>query len=171
MKPVIGQPVPSFSLPATDYRGSQTQVSPANLAGKPFVLFVYPRDNTPGCSVEACNFRDLWQEFREIGVEILGLSRDSVRTHSNFIKKNELPYLLIADERRELIGPWGLIINALMYGKDVTKTARTTYFVDAEGIVREIWEEVAPPGHAAQVLVWVKEWQTTQGNADAISGV
>ena len=111
MKPTIGQIVPPFSLTATDYRGSQLQISPATLQGKPFVLFVYPRDNTPGCSVEACNFRDLWQEFREIGVEILGLSRDSLRSHANFIKKNELPYLLIADERRELIGAWGLIIK------------------------------------------------------------
>ncbi len=158
MKPVIGQQVPEFSLAAIDFRGTQTQISPVSLAGKPFVLFVYPRDNTPGCSVEAIGFRDKWLDFRELGVEVLGLSRDSVRTHGNFIKKNELPYPLLADERRELIGPWGLIINAQMYGKDVTKTARTTYFVDGEGIVREVWEEVAPPGHAAQVLAWVKEF-------------
>ncbi len=171
MKPVIGQSVPPFSLAAIDYRGAQSVVSPESLAGKPFVLFVYPRDNTPGCSVEACNFRDLWQEFRELGVEILGLSRDSVRSHGHFIKKNELPYRLLADERRELIGPWGLIINAQMYGKDVTKTARTTYFFDGAGIVREIWEEVTPPGHAAQVLEWVREWFSAEGNASAPSGV
>lgn len=163
MKPVIGQKVPSFSLLATDYRGTQTSVSPDTLLGQPFVLFVYPRDNTPGCSVEACNFRDLWLEFRDLGVTVLGLSRDSLRTHGNFIKKNELPYPLLADERRELIGPWGLIINALMYGKDVTKTARTTYFVDKSGIMREIWEEVSPPGHAAAVLSFVREWLTERG--------
>lgn len=171
MKPVIGQVVPDFSLSAIDYRGTQSLISPAALRGKPFVLFVYPRDNTPGCSVEACNFRDLWQEFGAIGVEIVGLSRDSLRTHGNFIKKNELPYRLIADERRELIGPWGLIINAQMYGKDVTKTARTTYFFDAQGIAREIWEEVSPPGHAAQVLSWVREWTVATGNAGASSSV
>lgn len=171
MRPVIGQIVPPFSLSAIDYRGTQTQVSPENLAGQAFVLFVYPRDNTPGCSVEACNFRDLWLEFRDLGVEVLGVSRDSIRTHGNFIKKNELPYRLLADERRELIGPWGLIINALMYGKDVTKTARTTYFVDGDGIVREIWEEVSPPGHAAQVLEHVKEWQAGRGNAAAPASV
>lgn len=170
-KPAIGQSVPPFSLAAIDFRGAQTLVSPETLRGKAFVLFVYPRDNTPGCSVEVCNFRDLWLEFRELGVEVLGLSRDSLRTHGHFIKKNELPYPLIADERRELIGPWGLIINALMYGKDVTKTARTTYFVDADGIVREIWEEVSPPGHAAAVLSWVREWAEARRNAGAASGV
>ncbi len=158
MKPALGQAVPEFSLPAVDYRGMQTLVSPASLRGKPFVLFVYPRDNTPGCTVEGCNFRDLWADFNEIGVEVLGLSRDSIRSHQNFIKKSELPYRLIADERRELIGGWGLIINAAMYGKDVTKTARTTYFVDGEGIVREIWEDVAPPGHAAKVLEFTREF-------------
>ncbi len=163
--------VPPFSLSAVDFRGTQSLVTPEVLLGKPFVLFVYPRDNTPGCSVEACNFRDLWLEFREIGVEILGVSRDSIRSHGNFIKKNELPYLLLADERRELIGPWGLIINAQMYGKDVTKTARTTYFVDGEGVVREIWEEVSPPGHAAQVLEFVKGWHAGQGNAGAPASV
>ncbi|PQV62850.1 peroxiredoxin Q/BCP [Abditibacterium utsteinense] len=158
MKPAIGQPVPEFSLPAVDFRGTQTTVSPASLRGKPFVLFVYPRDNTPGCTVEGCNFRDLWSEFNDLNVEILGLSRDSIRSHQNFIKKSELPYRLIADERRELIGGWGLIINAAMYGKDVTKTARFTYFVDAQSIVREIWEDVAPPGHAAQVLTFAREF-------------
>jgi peroxiredoxin Q/BCP len=152
MKPAIGQPIPEFSLPAVDYRGTKTTVSPEVLKGKPFVLFVYPRDATPGCTVETCSFRDLWAEFQEIGVTILGLSRDSIRTHQNFIKKSEIPFPLISDEKRELIGGFGLIINALMYGKDVTKTARTTYFVDAKGTVREIWEDVMPAGHAAEVL-------------------
>ncbi|HEX9997767.1 MAG TPA: peroxiredoxin [Abditibacterium sp.] len=158
MKPEIGKEVPAFSLPAVDFRGTQTTVSPESLRGKPFVLFVYPRDNTPGCTVESCQFRDLWQEFQEIGVEILGVSRDSIRSHGNFIKKSELPYLLLADEKRELIGAWGLIINAQMYGKDVTKTARTTYFVDADGVVREIWEEVVPLGHASAVLEFCRDF-------------
>jgi peroxiredoxin Q/BCP len=161
MKPAIGQPIPEFSLPAVDYRGTKTDVSPASLKGKPFVLFVYPRDNTPGCTVENCNFRDLWSEFRDLGVTVLGLSRDSIRTHQNFIKKSEIPFQLIADEKREVIGGFDLIINALMYGKDVTKTARTTYFVDAEGIVREIWEDVVPAGHAGAVLEFAREYLQT----------
>ena len=158
MKPEIGQPIPPFSLPSVNFRGTQETVSPESLRGKPFVLFVYPRDNTPGCTVESCNFRDLYLDFKELGVEVLGVSRDTIRTHQNFIKKSELPYPLLADDKRELIGGWGLIINAQMYGKDVTKTARTTYFVDAEGIVREIWEEVVPAGHAGQVLEFAREF-------------
>ena len=158
MKPEIGILVPEFELPAIDWRGAQTTVSAQSLRGKPFVLFVYPRDNTPGCTVESCQFRDLWQEFREIGVEIVGVSRDSIRSHGNFIKKSELPFLLLSDEKRELIGAWGLIINAQMYGKDVTKTARMTYFVDATGVVREIWEDVVPLGHARAVLDFCRDF-------------
>lgn len=158
MKPVIGEPIPHFSLPSVNFRGVQETVSPESLLGKPFVLFVYPRDNTPGCTVESCNFRDLYLDFKELGVEVLGVSRDTIRTHQNFIKKSELPYPLLADDKRELIGGWGLIINAQMYGKDVTKTARTTYFVDAEGVVREIWEDVVPAGHAGAVLEFVREF-------------
>lgn len=152
MKPAIGQLVPEFSLPSVNFRGEQKLISTESLRGQAFVLFVYPRDNTPGCSVEAIGFRDVWEELRALGVAVLGVSRDSLRTHQNFIKKVELPYPLLSDEKRELIGAWGLIINAQMYGKDVTKTARTTYFVDAQGLVREIWEDVAPPGHARAVL-------------------
>jgi peroxiredoxin Q/BCP len=158
MKPELNQPLPSFSLPSISFRGAQGDISPATLAGKPFVLFVYPRDNTPGCTVEVCQFRDLYLQFREIGVEVLGLSRDGVKSHQNFIKKQEVPYALICDEKREVIGAWGLIYEAKMYGKPVTKVARTTYFVDDSGIVRQIWEDVAPPGHAAQVLEFAREF-------------
>ncbi|HEX8465627.1 MAG TPA: peroxiredoxin [Abditibacterium sp.] len=158
MKPEVGQPIPDFSLQSVDFRGAQQTVSPASLRGKPFVIFVYPRDSTPGCTVESCSFRDHYLEFKALGVEVLGVSRDSIRSHQNFIKKSELPFPLLADDRRELIGSWGLIINALMYGKDVTKTARTTVFVDGEGIVRELWEDVKPEGHATEVLEFAREF-------------
>lgn len=157
MKPELGQPLPPFSLPLINFRGAQGDASPATLKGQPFVLFVYPRDDTPGCTVEVCQFRDLYLQFREIGVEVLGLSRDGVKSHRDFIRKQEIPFPLLCDEKREVIGAWGLIYEAKMYGKPVTKVARTTYFVDGEGIVRQIWEDVAPPGHAAQVLEFAHE--------------
>jgi peroxiredoxin Q/BCP len=168
MKPVIGQPLPPFSLTAVDYRGTQTTVSPESMLGTPFVLFVYPRDNTPACTVEVCQFRDEWSEFRDLGVTVFGVSRDTMRTHQNFIKKSEVPYQLLVDDKRELIGSYGLIINAQMYGKDVTKTARTTYFVTADGILQEIWEDVEPKGHAAAVLAHVRAYlEAAKGNATA----
>ena len=157
MKPELGQPLPAFSLPCVSFRGPQGDASPATLRGKPFVLFVYPRDDTPGCTVEVCQFRDLYLQFQEMGVEVLGLSRDGVKSHRDFIKKQEIPFPLLCDEKREVIGAWGLIYEAKMYGKPVTKVARTTYAVDVEGMVRQIWEDVAPPGHAAQVLEFARE--------------
>lgn len=157
MKPELNQPLPPFSLPSISFRGAQGEVSPATLQGKSFVLFVYPRDDTPGCSVEVCQFRDLYLQFQEIGVEVLGLSRDGVKSHQNFIRKQEIPFPLLCDEKREVIGAWKLIYQAKIYGKPVTKVARTTYFVDGEGMVCRIWEDVSPPGHAAQVLEFARE--------------
>lgn len=158
MQPEINQPLPPFSLPIVSFRGAPGDASPATLKGKPFVLFVYPRDDTPGCSLEVCQFRDLYLQFQEIGAEVVGLSRDGVKSHQNFIRKQEIPFPLLCDEKREVIGAWGLIYDAKMYGKPVTKVARTTYFVDESGIVRRIWEDVAPSGHAAQVLEFAREF-------------
>ena len=97
MQIAIDQPFPSFSLPAIDPEGNQTTQSNESMLGKKWVLFVYPKDQTPGCTVEACSFRDLSAEFGKVGVEVYGLSRDNIRAHSNFIKKQDLSYTLIAD--------------------------------------------------------------------------
>lgn len=157
MKIKLNQPLPAFDLPAVNYRGEKTQLSNAKLADRPYLLFVYPRDNTSGCTLEAEGFRDMFVELRELGVEIYGISRDSIRSHEKFIKKSELPYSLIADDGGATLNAWGLIYEAKMYGKPVTKVSRVTMFVEG-GEVIALWDRVTPSEHAAEVLEWVTGW-------------
>ncbi len=156
--PKTGFALPDFDLPvATPNSGStaprSSTLSNADLAGVPFVLFVYPKDATSGCTVEANEFRDLHHEFEELGVKILGLSRDNIRSHERFIEAQNLPYALLADKEQTVIRDWDLLQDAKMYGKAVTKVRRTTFLVDAKGIVRQVFENVQPPGHAREVLL------------------
>lgn len=130
----------------------------ADFMGQTFVLFVYPKDATPGCTIEAQGFRDAHAEFKKIGVEVVGLSRDALSAHRRFIVAEELPYTLLADKEQTWLRENDLIKNATMYGRPVTKVARTTVLVDAKGIVRRIWNDVTPTGHAAEVLEAVREY-------------
>ena len=164
MKIQLGQPLPPFDLPAVNYRGEKTQLDNRKLADRPFLLFVYPRDSTPGCTVEAEGLRDIFVELRELGVEVYGLSRDSLKSHEKFIKKSELPYSLIADESHATLNSWGLIYDSKMYGKPVTKVSRLTVFVE-NGKVSKLWDKVVPSEHSAEVLQWVEEWAQDKGLA------
>lgn len=156
----VGQPFPAFSLPCIAAENGEFQevtVDNATLSGKPYVLFIYPRDNTSGCTVEACNFRDFNAEFQKLGVAVYGLSRDTLRSHKGFIIKQELPYPLLADDGGVWLRENGFLYDAKMYGKPVTKVARTSFYVDGEGIVQKIWDSVTPADHAEDVLGWVRE--------------
>jgi len=153
--PQIGQKLPEFSLPAVSQNGEgfdEMTVSNANLAGRPAVLFFYPKDATSGCTIEVCNFRDLYSEFEKIGIMVIGISRDKLSAHKKFITNQNLPYPLASDEGSKLIQEWGLLKQATMYGKPVTKVARTTFVIDGDGIVRHVFENVTPLGHAQEVL-------------------
>lgn len=151
-QPVLNQPFPDFQLPVALPTGTQSTLSRTQLAGKPFVLFVYPKDATSGCTIEVCGFRDLHPEFRKLGVAIIGLSRDNVRSHRRFIQGQNLPYSLLSDADQSTLKAWHLIKEATMYGKPVTKVLRTTYLVDGAGVLRRVWEDVTPIGHAIEVL-------------------
>ena len=155
LQPTLHEAFPDFSLPTAvpDESGAtETTLDNAAFAGKPWVLFVYPRDNTPGCTIEASGFAAAFPEFRAAGIAVAGISRDTVRSHFGFIKKQGLPYPLLADDGGALLNQWGLISEGSMYGKPVTRVARTTYLIDGAGILQEIWEKVSPPGHAQTVL-------------------
>lgn len=157
--PQVGQPLPTFSLSGVVRTGDgfdELALSNQSFAGRPFVLFFYPKDATCGCTVEACNFRDLHEEFEKLGVGLVGISRDKVSAHRRFIENQNLPYPLAADDGAKTIQDWGLLKQATMYGKPVTKVARTTFVVDADGIVRHVFENVTPAGHAAEVLTFIK---------------
>ena len=143
----VDQPVPDFSAPAT---GGDITLS--GLRGKKLVLYFYPKDNTPGCTTEGLQFRDLYPKFQEAGAEIIGVSRDSLRSHENFKAKLELPFPLISDADEALCALFGVIKMKKMYGKEVRGIERSTFLIDAEGVLRREWRGVKVPGHVDETL-------------------
>ena len=165
--PSIGEPLPTFELPIalpqvlaeqnSAAKAAASTCSAQDLRGRAHVLFVYPRDATSGCTIEVCGFRDLYTEFRKLNVGILGLSRDTLGAHRKFIAAQNLPYGLLSDKEQHLLKAWNLIAPGTMYGKPVTKVLRTTFLMDENLVVRQIWNEVTPLGHATQVLQFVQQ--------------
>jgi peroxiredoxin Q/BCP len=143
-----GSRAPAFTLSSD----SGETVSLAALAGKPVVLYFYPRDDTPGCTVEACEFRDHWKAVRAAGAVVLGVSPDDVESHRLFREKLALPFPLLADPDHavaEAYGAWG---EKSLYGKKYYGVLRRTFIIDGAGWVRRVFEQVEPVGHAAEVL-------------------
>ena len=144
----LGQKAPAFSLPST----SGATVSLASLKGKQVVLYFYPRDNTPGCTVEACDFRDQHSALQKAGAVVLGVSADSLKSHSGFRAKYELPFDLLVDEGSKVATAYGAFGEKLMYGRKVQGTIRSTFLIDAAGCIAQIWSPVKVAGHAEAVL-------------------
>jgi len=158
--PQPGERFPDFSLPAAIPSSDGTTKSTLALAdfgGQLAVLFFYPRDATPGCTIEVCGFREEYSGFQELGVPVIGISRDKLSAHLKFIEKQELPYPLLADAEQTLIRDCHLIVNKTMYGKPVTKVLRCTFILDETGVVLRVFENVTPLGHALEVLAFVRE--------------
>ena len=143
-----GDAVPAFSLPASDGR----TVSAAGLRGQRYVLYFYPKDDTPGCTKEACSFRDNLPAFGGLGVPVFGVSADSEVSHRKFVLKYGLNFPLLADPDRKLIEPIGAWVEKSMYGRSYMGIARCTFIVGADGRIERVWEKVSPEGHAAEVL-------------------
>ena len=143
----VDQPVPDFTAAAT---GGDFTLSA--LRGKKVVLYFYPKDNTPGCTTEGLQFRDLYPKFKKAGAEIVGVSRDSLRSHDNFKAKLELPFRLIADTEETLCSLFNVIKMKKMYGKEVRGIERSTFLIDAEGVLRHEWRGVKVPGHVDEIL-------------------
>ena len=144
----VGQPAPAFTLPAQ----SGGEVSLAGLAGKPVVLYFYPKDDTPGCTKEACSFRDNWDALRAKGVVVLGVSPDTVASHQKFATKYQLPFELLADEGHrvaEAYGAWG---EKNLYGKKSMGILRTTFLIGPDGKVLHVWKKPKTDIHAEEVL-------------------
>lgn len=143
-----GQPAPDFTLP--DETGAPRRLS--DLRGKPVVLYFYPKDDTPGCTKEACNFRDDYSAYQQAGVEIFGVSPDSPESHAKFKAKFHLPFHLLADPERQVIemyGAWGLKKSM---GREYEGVLRTTYLIGADGKISKIFENVRPADHSAEIL-------------------
>jgi len=148
MTSLIGHPLPAFSL--LDDQGAT--VTTADLKGRWTVLYAYPKDSTPGCTTEACDFRDSWTRVQALGAQVYGLSRDSLKSHQNFITKQQLPFRLLSDPDCTLLKPLGAFGKKLMYGKEVEGIIRSTFLVDPKGLIRHVWPKVSVKGHVQEVL-------------------
>ena len=132
-------------------------VSLSDFKGKPAVLFFYPRADTPGCTIEACGFRDQFAKLKKAGAVVLGISRDTVKAQKKFAEKYDIQYPLLADADEMLIKRFDLLRNKTMYGKPVTGVARTTFLIGPNRKLLHVLENVKPEGHAEEVLALLKE--------------
>jgi peroxiredoxin Q/BCP len=151
--PQAGEPAPDFTLPDAD----GNPVSLAGLRGQTVVLYFYPKDDTPGCTAEACGFRDAWQELRTNGVVVLGVSRDTGKSHQKFARKHALPFTLLADEGGAVAQRYGVWVQKSMYGRQYMSMARTTFLIRPDGKIGHVWQQVKPEGHAQRVLQYVEK--------------
>ena len=149
-----GKKAPAFTL--EDARGKK--LSLVDLAGKPVVLYFYPKDDTPGCTKEACGFRDLWKEIQRAGAVVLGVSADGAESHRKFASKYKLPFTLLSDPERKVMEKYGAWGEKVMYGKKTKGVIRSTVLIGPDGKVRKHWKRVAKAEeHPAQVLEALKE--------------
>jgi len=146
------KPFPDFELPATGGRTFKLSAE----RGHPLVIYFYPKDNTPGCTTEGQQFRDLYAQYRKLGCAVYGVSRDSLKSHENFKAKMKFPFDLLSDSAEDACKLFGVIKMKNMYGRKVRGIERSTFVLDDEGRVRREWRGVKVPGHAQEVLEFVK---------------
>ena len=149
---VVNKSIPEFEANAT----SGIKVSNTSHLGHVLVLYFYPKDNTPGCTTEAMQFRDKYKDFVKAGAVVFGVSRDNMTSHDSFKAKLELPFELIADTEEKMCHMFGVVKNKIMYGKKVKGIERSTFLVNADGILVQEWRGLKVPGHVDEVLKAVK---------------
>ena len=153
-RPIAGQLAPDFTLPAS---GTPQSITLSELRGKRVVLFFYPKDDTPGCTVEACAFRDLSTAFAAAGVVVLGLSKDALGAHEKFTGKFDLNFPLLADTETVVSQAYGVWVQKMNYGKPYMGIERTTFVIGSDGQIERVFSKVKPEGHAEEVLAYVGE--------------
>ncbi|HEY6096129.1 MAG TPA: peroxiredoxin [Gallionellaceae bacterium] len=148
---MLNQALPDFTLPATGDATFQLSA----LRGKSLVIFFYPKDNTPGCTLESQQFRDLYPRFQKAGCEVVGISRDSLKSHENFKSRFTLPFALLSDPEETVCNLFGVMKQKNMYGKQVRGIERSTFVLDRDGKLRREWRGLKADGHAQEVLDFV----------------
>ncbi|MFD2673536.1 thioredoxin-dependent thiol peroxidase [Marinicrinis sediminis] len=148
----VGQVVPDFTLPAS----SGGEVSLHDFKGQKVVIYFYPKDNTPGCTTESCDFRDAHPDFEQLQTVVLGISPDSLKSHDKFIAKHSLPFTLLADEDHTVSEQFGVWKLKKMYGREFMGIERSTFLIDEEGKLAQAWRKVKVKGHVDEVLAAVK---------------
>jgi peroxiredoxin Q/BCP len=151
----LNEKVANFTLQTDEDK----TVSLSNYAGKPVVLFFYPRADTPGCTIEACGFRDQFEKLQKTGAVVLGISRDTPAAQAKFKAKYSLPYTLLADVDEKVCNQFGVLKEKNMYGKKVWGIERTTFLIGPDQTLLHIFPKVTPEGHAEQVLALIEEWK------------
>ena len=151
----IGQPVPDMELHATDDQVYKL----SDLHGKNVVLYFYPKDSTPGCTTEGQDFRDSYEEFRKVNAEIIGVSRDTLKSHENFKNKHCLPFDLVSDESEKLCKTFDVMREKIKDGKPYLGIERSTFIIDKKGILREEFRGVKVDGHIAHLLEALKKYK------------
>jgi len=148
----VGQPAPDFTMPT----GGGGEVSLAGLKGKKVVLFFYPKDDTPGCTKEACTFNDNLPDFSGVDAVVIGVSKDSVASHDKFAKKYGLNIVLASDEKTDVAERYGVWVEKSMYGKKYMGMERSSFLIGPDGTIARVWRKVKPETHPAEVLAAVK---------------
>ena len=148
MTVVVNKPLPEFEALATGNESLSNQ----SLIGQTVVLYFYPKDNTPGCTTEAMQFRDKYKDFVKAGATVYGVSRDNMKSHDDFKEKLELPFELIADTEEKMCHMFGVVKNKIMYGKKVKGIERSTFLIGADGVLKQEWRGLKVPGHVEEVL-------------------
>jgi peroxiredoxin Q/BCP len=149
----IGKKAPDFTL--TDQAGKKHKLS--DYRGKPVVLYFFPKDDTPGCTTEACSFRDSFAEYKKAGIEVIGISIDSEESHKKFIDKYNLPFTLLSDTDKKVVKKYGVWVEKNMYGKKYYGTARKTFLLNEMGVIKYIYDKVKPENHAEDVVAKLSE--------------
>ena len=144
----VGDKAPAFSVPDQEGR----QVSLGDFSGRNVILYFYPKDDTPGCTKEACAFRDEFAGFKKEGAAILGVSTDSVKSHGKFVEKYKLPFLLLADEDKAIVRAYGVWGQKSFMGRKYMGTHRVTFLIGPDQRIKRVWTEVKPQDHAQEIL-------------------
>ena len=147
----VGMKAPEFTLNDKDGKA----VSLSEFKGKKVVLYFYPKDSTPGCTRQACAFAGAYDVYREMGVEVIGISKDSVKSHSNFATKYELPFVLLSDPELQAIQAYDVWKEKKLYGKVSMGVVRTTYVIDEEGVIEHVMPKVKPDTNAEEILKYL----------------
>jgi peroxiredoxin Q/BCP len=153
----INEKVADFTLQTDEDK----TVKLSDFAGKPVILFFYPKADTPGCTIEACGFRDTFKKLQAAGAVVLGISRDTPREQAKFRAKYDLPYTLLADVDEQICKQFGVLKEKNMYGKKTMGIERTTFVIGPDRFLLHIYPKVTPQGHAEEVLALIKEWNKT----------
>ncbi len=151
--PAPGAKAPDFTL--VDQDGKKHSLS--DHAGKWVLLYFYPKDDTPGCTIEACTIRDQFKDFKKIKASVIGVSTDTVASHKKFATAYDLPFTLLADEHKEVVGKYGVFREKKLYGRTYMGTVRSSFLINPKGVVAKMYEKVKPEKHAAEVLADLKE--------------